>query len=637
MSGSYTETVTSDSNQREKKLDLQTCPPYHIEKRPHNLGQFPLDSPRLVCAHLTTWLLYFGYLAGRVKLTLGLSTPNIAVWSFLWLNVLIEVTSTILEFLSRFETFLYIGWGRRPVHRPSFYLHGEHAPTIDICITCCGEPLDVIMDTIAGAASQDYPQDRFRVFLLDDARDTEVKKAVKRFNNGRHGFQKVVYLAREKPPGVPHYYKAGNLRYGLEESARRNGGSKFVAGLDVDMIPVKDWLRRVVPQLLVDGSAAMAVPPQRFYNAPKGDPLGQDTNVFAGLSEPINDSLGGTCCTGSGYVMRRSALDSIGGWPLQNAGEDILCAWLLADKGWRITFVRDEVQYGLAPDSLAAWFKQRARWTDGNILSYRKLGWFFFNTGVPGQRSLLQRIVGFCHVVKTYTAIPNILMILFVPWISWPVVSATSTASASQEQQMRRLYLVLLMATILHKFCYIRMHGGIGIQAAKNQQANRFWNTPLNATRIFRSWIPGNIVSFEITGTVVSPINERSARHRKPFWTRVCTPMILMYVVWLSYAMVPVIWRSWFCATRAERSVEGTLISPSPGAVVFLFSAIMKLSVPVRYMAQPPTVPERRQLLSKDTDGVYRPSKFHRPSDKMVSWKDVVEVLIIVCGSLGVL
>lgn len=121
------------------------------------------------------------------------------------------------------------------------------------------------------------------------------------------------------------------------------------------------------------------------------------------------------------------------------------------------------------------------RQTDGNILSYRKLGWFFFNTGVPGQRSLLQRIVGFCHVVKTYTAIPNILMILFVPWISWPVVSATSTASASQEQQMLRLYLVLLMATILHKFCYIRMHGGIGIQAAKNQQANRFWNTPRNS------------------------------------------------------------------------------------------------------------------------------------------------------------
>ncbi|GKZ19771.1 hypothetical protein AbraIFM66951_010812 [Aspergillus brasiliensis] len=520
MSESYTETVTSHYStiEEKKKLDLQGCTPYDIEKRPPNLGRFPLDSPGVVCTHLATWALYFGYLAWRIKLTMSLSVPNNAVWCFLWLNVLIEVTSIILEFLSRFETFLYIGWGRRPVHRPSFYLHGEVVPTIDICITCCGEPLDVVMDTVAGAASQDYPRDRFRVFLLDDAGDFEVKKAVKRFNDGRHGFQKVVYLAREKPSGVPHYYKAGNLRFGLEESARRNGGSEFVAGLDVDMIPIKDWLRRVVPQLLVDESAAMAVPPQRFYNAPKGDPLGQDTNVFAGLSEPINDSLGGTCCTGSGYVMRRSALDSIGGWPLQNAGEDILCAWLLADKGWGITFVRDEVQYGLAPDSLAAWFKQRARWTDGNILSYRKLGWFFFDTGVPGQRSLLQRIVGFCHVVKTYTAIPNVFMILLVPWIAWPVKSTIDTTS--EEQPMRQLYLVLLTATVLHKISYIRMHGGIGIQAAKTQQANRFWNTPLNASRIIRSWIPGNIVNFEITGTIRSSINERSARHRKPFWTR---------------------------------------------------------------------------------------------------------------------
>lgn len=76
----------------------------------------------------------------------------------------------------------------------------------------------------------------------------------------------------------------------------------------------------------------------------------------------MNDSLGGTCCTGSGYVCRRDALDSIGGWPLQNAGEDILCAWLLTSRGWNLTFVKDEVQFGLAPDSLAAWFKQRARW-----------------------------------------------------------------------------------------------------------------------------------------------------------------------------------------------------------------------------------------------------------------------------------
>ncbi|KAL4809147.1 nucleotide-diphospho-sugar transferase [Aspergillus unguis] len=631
MSKSYTEVIPSLSVQ-EKNVEIQPSTSYSIEKKPANLGVFPLDSPVTVCAHITTWVLFFGYLTWRVKLALAVSIPNNSAWAFLWLNILMEVMNIVPDFLSRIELFLYIGWGRRPVHGPSFYLHGELAPTIDICITCCGESLDVIMDTVAGAASQDYPRDRFRVFLLDDARDPEVQQAVRDFNNDQqHGFGRVIYLAREKPPGVPHYYKAGNLRFGLEESARLDGGSEFVAALDADMIPVKDWLRRVVPHLLLDQTAAMAMPPQRFYNAPKGDILGQDTNVFARLSEPINDSLGGTCCTGSGYVMRRSALDSTGGWPLQNAGEDILCSWMLTDSGWSIKFVRDEVQFGLVPDSLAAWFKQRARWTDGNILSYRRLHWFLFNRDSQGKRTRLQCILGLCHVLKTYMAIPNIIMIVLLPLISFPVEVQDEIMYTSIGQ----CYLVFLTATLLHKFCFIQLHKGISVKAAKDQQANRFWNTPLNAARIIRSWIPGNIVSFEITGAVKSPINERSAHGRKPFWTRVCSPMILMYAGWIIYSMVPVLWRLAFYATQQDGLTSRSLVPPSPAAVVFLFSAVVKLSVPVRYMAWPPTVPERRELLEKNVDGVFRApegSKVHRPADSLLSWKDVVEVLIILWG-----
>ena len=79
-------------------------------------------------------------------------------------------------------------------------------------------------------------------------------------------------------------------------------------------------------------------------------------------------------CTGSGFIARRTAIDNIGGWPLVEAGEDYMCSALLSSAGWNIVFVRDKLQYGLAPESLYAHVKQQIRWVllclDSNTLVF---------------------------------------------------------------------------------------------------------------------------------------------------------------------------------------------------------------------------------------------------------------------------
>lgn len=246
------------------------------------------------------------------------------------------------------------------------------------------------------------------------------------------------------------------------------------------------------------------------------------------------------------------------------------------------------------------------------------------------------------------------VFILVIPLVLYPVEWAETLRSNSWGYNMSRAYSVFLAATLLQKFCYARIHEGVSVKVAKNHQANRFWNTPrqyppsphisfphwrltnlfyatVNAARIIRSWIPGNIVSFEITGTVVSSINERSATLRKPLWTRLLNSMILMYAGWIFYAVMLLLWRCAAYATTTKRE----LIPPSPAALVFLFSSVMKLSIPVQYMAWPPTVPERRELLKKDADGVYRADRKSeaepRAKNKM-GWKDGVELTIIIYG-----
>ena len=69
-------------------------------------------------------------------------------------------------------------------------------------------------------------------------------------------------------------------------------------------------------------------------------------------------------------MARRAALSKIGGWPLLDAGEDVMCSALLINAGWKSAFIRGQAQSGLAPDSLRAHIKQRMRWVRQSSFLY---------------------------------------------------------------------------------------------------------------------------------------------------------------------------------------------------------------------------------------------------------------------------
>jgi cellulose synthase/poly-beta-1,6-N-acetylglucosamine synthase-like glycosyltransferase len=157
---------------------------------------------------------------------------------------------------------------------------------------------------------------------------------------------------------------------------------QYVAALDADMIPLPHWLRALVPHIENDAHCAMVCPPQvriaflntksltrladiqtqTFYNMPVNDPLTQTMSHFASMTEVVNDALGHANCLGSGYIMRRVALESIGGFPTESLAEDICCSATLLGEGWKTAFVPDVVQYGSAPESYLGHIKQRTRW-----------------------------------------------------------------------------------------------------------------------------------------------------------------------------------------------------------------------------------------------------------------------------------
>ena len=243
--------------------------PYTVERSPATA--FPLETHprRFKTSIVITWISWLLYIIIQYRLAgLVLATTPHIIWR-LRIILFAEFVLTFQDAVTAVNIVLALFSVNDTVPRPSYRLTGIQAPSVDVLVTCCGEPIDVIVNTVAAAASQDYPPQRLRVFLLDDGHDQGLQQAVFLLN-ARLADQKkpqVVYLSRRVEAGAKSYFKAGNLRYGIDES-HGQGSSELLAGLDTDMIPRSDWLRKMVPHLLLDDRLALACPPQVTISPP---------------------------------------------------------------------------------------------------------------------------------------------------------------------------------------------------------------------------------------------------------------------------------------------------------------------------------------------------------------------------------
>lgn len=244
--------------------------------------------------------------------------------------------------------------------RPNLRLLGNNVPTVDIIITTCREPTDVCLDTVLAAIHVDYPKDRFRVIVTDDGANEDLRKGIIELAKSNLG-SRLFYTSRTK--GRHDRHKAANLNHALAFASMLPGGaSEFAAGLDADMIPLCELLRAQIPHMLLDDRLSMTCPAANFYNVPLSDPLLQSQTVHNKWEEFSRDRLDHAWCTGSGYVMRRAALDQLGGFPMETIGEDVFCSTGLLNLGWKTAFLDMSLQYGLVPDTYHSHLKQFRRW-----------------------------------------------------------------------------------------------------------------------------------------------------------------------------------------------------------------------------------------------------------------------------------
>lgn len=134
---------------------------YYIQHGGGRKYMAPSPSPYLVKAsNICSWSLWIFYICFQfefVTLNFGVSTH----WQ-IYISLLAEIFITLPEMLFLLGTTFTI-WklSKSNEARKSYYLVGDAAPTIDVFVTCAGEPINTVVDTLRAAIAQDYPTAKF--------------------------------------------------------------------------------------------------------------------------------------------------------------------------------------------------------------------------------------------------------------------------------------------------------------------------------------------------------------------------------------------------------------------------------------------------------------------------------------------
>lgn len=252
----------------------------------------------------------------------------------------------------------------------------ERLPTVDILVPTYNEPRDMLAVTLAAAKNIIYPPDKLRVVLCDDGgtdqrcNSPDPDRAAEA-RQRRAEFQEmcaelgVIYSTRERN----EHAKAGNMSAAL---ARLDGD--LVGIFDADHIPSRDFLARTVGYFLEDPRLFIVQTPHFFINK---DPIERNLQLtercppenemfYAQIHRGL-DRWGGAFFCGSAAVIRRSALDSVGGFAGETITEDAETALEMHATGWKSLYLNRAMIAGLQPETFSSFIQQRGRWATGMI------------------------------------------------------------------------------------------------------------------------------------------------------------------------------------------------------------------------------------------------------------------------------
>ncbi len=291
----------------------------------------------------------------------GLSRYMGAMAALGWTFGFIALTLVFIVLVTEAVEFAEAVWRSRLARRfPAASPHPmERLPKVSIHVPCCNEPPEMVIETLAALRRLDYPD--FEVLVIDNNTDDAAL------------WKPVQAACAELGPNFRFFhvgrcagFKAGALNIALRETDPQ---ATIIAVVDSDYVVDPSWLRSLVPYFASEQVGFVQAPQDYRDIGARAfkDACFWEYAGFFHIGMVERNERNAIIEHGTMTLIRRAALERLGGWAEWCICEDAELGLRLLEAGCESVYVSHSFGRGLMPGNFAAYKRQRFRWAYGAV------------------------------------------------------------------------------------------------------------------------------------------------------------------------------------------------------------------------------------------------------------------------------
>lgn len=267
---------------------------------------------------------------------------------------------TILIFMALYTAYMQIAYKHRARKERKHPVEKDYTykPFVSIMIPAHNEE-DVIENTIENISKIDYPC--FEIIVIDDRSTDNTANVLKSICTK---YQNLTYFSRET--------SAFAGKSAVLNDALKIAKGEAILVFDADARVNPDFLKELIPFLepeqvgAVQARKVIINREQNFLTRCQDNEMALDTHFQVG-----RDSVKGAVeLRGNGELIKRKALEDVGGWNIYTITDDLDLSTRMQIKGWDVRFCQDICVYEEGVLNYLPLLKQRRRWIEGSIRRY---------------------------------------------------------------------------------------------------------------------------------------------------------------------------------------------------------------------------------------------------------------------------
>ena len=244
------------------------------------------------------------------------------------------------------------------------------APAVSIHVPCYNEPPAMVIETLTSLARLDY--ENFEVIVFDNNTPDEATWRPVQAHCAALG-PRFRFLHKDNVKG----FKAGALNETLRLTDPK---AQYIAVIDSDYQVEPFWLRRTLP-FFASPQIALVQGPQDYRDSRENlfkAMCYEEYRGFFHIGMVERNEHDAIIQHGTMTIVRRNALEEVGGWAEWCITEDTELGLRLFEAGYSAAYIPQSMGKGLIPDTLGAFMMQRYRWAYGAMQILKRHAGAFF-------------------------------------------------------------------------------------------------------------------------------------------------------------------------------------------------------------------------------------------------------------------